>query len=233
MKMQDITIIHKPSVEEPFLIVNKPHNLPTAPLFLDDKNNLLSFCIKQYPEIQNVKGKKEIEFGLLHRIDTVTSGIVLIACNQQYYDYLNELQKKEKIVKEYNALCNKQKIDDTFPLIEYEKEHNKILISSYFRYFGPGRKEVRPVSINANKRLLDKVGKLKIYKTEIKILSEKENSVEVCCKITNGFKHQVRCHLASIGFPIENDPVYNTNIANGDIKFTASAIEFDGKKWTI
>lgn len=231
--MNSIRIIHEPSENEPYIIVYKPHNLPTAPLSIDDENNLLSLMIKKYPEIKNVKGRKEIEYGLVHRIDNVTSGLVLIACNQKFYNYIIDLQKDNKFIKEYKAICQKSKPDNTFPEISYNKQGNRITITSYFRYFGPGRKEVRPVSLNSNKKILDKVGKLKEYTTEIFVLNESNDLIEVVCRINNGFKHQVRCHLAALGLPIKNDPLYSNSSEIDDIQFEAISLEFDGKKYSL
>lgn len=228
-----IKIIHEPTEKEPFLIVYKPHNLPTAPLSDNDQNNLLAYCINLYPQIKNVNGRKTCEYGLVHRIDTVTDGLVLIAVTQMFYDYILTEQKKNNFIKYYRAECLEIKSDNTFPENNINIcENKKIIVSSFFRYFGPGNKEVRPVLENSNKKILSKVGKLTLYQTEI-VLKRENNSIKAFCCLSNGFKHQVRCHLAWIGFPIKNDPVYNkNNLLNDDINFTAYGLNFkniDGK----
>ena len=92
--MDKIKIIFEPDKNKPFLVIYKPKNLPSAPLNENDKNNALSQAIQLFPEIQNVIGKKQIEYGLLHRLDTATDGLLLICTTQECYDFLFEQQKK-------------------------------------------------------------------------------------------------------------------------------------------
>ena len=88
--MDKIKIIFEPDKNKPFLVIYKPKNLPSAPLNKNDKNNALSQAIQIFPEIQNVTGKKQIEYGLLHRLDTATDGLLLICTTQECYDFLTE-----------------------------------------------------------------------------------------------------------------------------------------------
>jgi hypothetical protein len=80
-----------------------------------------------------------------------------------------------------------------------------LVIESYFRPYGPGRKLVRPV-IDAEKKhkeiAKDKGG---FYRTEIINIDDNVFTVQ----IKRGFRHQIRCHLCWIGFPIHNDPLYS------------------------
>ena len=86
--MQKIDIIHEPTNSEPFVIINKPSGMPSAPLEASDKNNALCYAAKCFPEILSVNGIKNIECGLLHWLDTVTSGLILIATTLEFYDFL-------------------------------------------------------------------------------------------------------------------------------------------------
>jgi 23S rRNA pseudouridine1911/1915/1917 synthase len=86
------------------------------------------------------------------------------------------------------------------------------VIESFFRPFGPGRKQVRPV--------LDKYGKDKdiakdrggYYRTEVVNVTEDEYYT-FSIKLRRGFRHQIRCHLAWIGCPVLNDPLYGEQAA--------------------
>ena len=235
--MNKIEIIKESSPDKPFLIIYKPKGLASAPLSADDKDNALTQAMELFPQIKNVKGKKDIEYGLLHRLDTVTDGLMIIAATQECYDFLMEEQALGKITKYYHALCNfnpaNTKELSGFPpssvnLNKIEKGQI-ITLESYFRPFGKGKKEVRPVSPQSNKAALDKVGKKKLYQTQVKILSNTDKGVKVECKISQGFRHQVRCHLAWAGLPIQNDPIYNLDKKNAEepIKFSATKIEFE------
>lgn len=234
-----ISIINNPGKDEPFLIINKPANLPSAPLNSLEEDTALSQAVKLYPEILNIKGKKEIEYGLLHRIDTVTEGLLLIALNQDFYDSLILEQENNKFIKTYYAICDiEDSVTEGFPVIpnncNFRKNKNFIL-ESYFRAFGKGKKEVRPVIGNSGTYAEKKANLSKKYTTEVFIKNIEKNSVEVECKISQGFRHQVRNHLAWIGLPIKNDPLYNKREGCGNIQFFAIGLDFEykGKKFSF
>lgn len=230
--MQEIQIINNPSRDEPFLIINKPSGMPCAPLNENDTDNAFYHASKLYPELLEVKGKKEIEHGLIHRLDTITRGLFVIALTQSSYDNLIQQQLENRFIKTYSAECNiiEQQVLPGFPEIDLynQKQFNQKKVESYFRFYGPGNKEVRPVSTESNNKYAkSKIGKQKLYNTEIKVLSQNSKKTIVQCTITNGFRHQVRCHLAWCGLPIINDPLYNSATAQNDILFTASEINFE------
>lgn len=239
--MKTIEIIHKPTDEEPFLVINKPHGLPSAPIKEDDKENALMKAAEFYPELLLVKGKKEIEHGLIHRLDTVTDGLLVIATTQDSYEKLIKLQNDGKIIKTYTAVCdisesNPSEIEGfpDRPLTNLDKAFS---VKSYFRAFGPGSKEVRPVTESSGKAALKKLKNPVLYKTEIKII-EKTKDKAVCeCKIEKGYRHQVRCHLAWAGYPVKNDFVYNAKCRNrensSEVLFSATKISIDGLEFSL
>ncbi len=237
--MEQIRIIHEPSADKPFLVIYKPKGLPSAPLSEEDTNNALWQCIQKFPSLKNVKGKKDIEYGLLHRIDTPTDGLLLIAETQDFYDFMAEEQKNGRFYKYYSAICEKS-FENAVILGGFPKEKvpysNNMTITSYFRSYGDGGREVRPVTDSSGKAAKKKLGKLKEYKTKVSVITEKNDFVQVECKITEGYRHQVRCHLAWAGLPILGDLLYNSNKKNcpqkdsSALQFSATKIEFEYPK---
>lgn len=236
--MQEIKIVSNPN-EKDFVVIYKPQGLPSAPLLETDNNNALCQAEEFFPEIKLVRGIKQIEHGLLHRIDTETEGLVLIAKNQEFYDFMQEEQKEGRFIKTYNAECisilEKENKDGYPPLQKDVKsdllEGKVIEISSFFRNFGKGNKEVRPVTNFSGKSALKKIGKQKEYSTQLKLVSKKSEKFYFECKITSGFRHQVRSHLAWICFPIIGDNLYNPLYKeNEKLKFKATGLEFENKK---
>ena len=230
----NIEIIHTPTTEKPFLVIYKPKGLPSAPLSADDKNNALSQALEAFPELDQVHGKKEIEYGLLHRLDTATDGLMVIAATQECYDFLSNEQREGRFIKYYRAQCNinpdNAKLLGGFPDIPATKQ--SLIIQSYFRPYGPGRKEVRPVTEASGKAALSKLGKQKLYSTQIEIISLNESSGTAIteCRITEGYRHQVRCHLAWAGYPVAGDSLYNyldIKKAENILKFSATKISFE------
>lgn len=234
-----IRVISSPSKENPFVVIYKPHNLPSAPLLENEKNNALYEASLLFPEINSVKGRKEIEKGLVHRLDTVTSGLILIATDQAFYDGILEIQKENGFIKSYRAQCNV--IPDTNQVLPgFPKNLNKssdllkcndiVYAKSFFRGYGEGLKEVRPVTENSGFSALKKLKNKVEYETKIQILSKQREMASVVCTISKGYRHQVRCHLAWSGLPVINDPLYNPynkekNITE-DILFEACSFEF-------
>ena len=227
MSELQIKIIHKPDSLKPFLIIDKPAGLPSAPLNENDTNNAFYQAAKLFPQLLEVQGKKTIEHGLLHRLDTATVGLMIIAATQECYDFLQEEQKENKIIKTYSAECR----------LQHSFDEQTITITSYFRSYGPGRKEVRPVFPEDSEIALKKVEKKVLYTTNINIkkINKEKNTALVECTITNGYRHQVRCHLAWCGLPVIGDIIYNLQAKEDALKnksteqmhFCASKIQFE------
>lgn len=231
-----IKIIQGPSEENPFVILYKPSGLPSAPL-KDSDDCALNRCLELFPELNEVKGQKEIEKGLLHRIDTETRGLLLIASTQASYDFLSEQQKKGNLTKTYTAYCRKAvNLPEGMDLIAApEKKHIDSLlsekgsagtsVSSFFRTWGKGAREVRPVFQWSNTASIKKsTGTL--YTTNIELYREGEGYKAVC-SLTRGFRHQVRTHLCACGYPIKGDRLYDCSSGNGDsFDFEASSLTF-------
>lgn len=237
--MQKIKIVSSPTEEKPFVVIYKPQGLPSAPL-KDGDDSALTQAIEIFPQLKNVFGRKLIEHGLLHRIDTQTEGLLLVAASQFFYDNLLSEQSDGKFIKTYNAECITA-FDETsnekngFPPVDEkllkELESGKaVRISTYFRNYGEGQKSVRPVTENSGKAALKKLGKQKKYTTEIKLAAKTEFSYFFDCKISSGYRHQVRCHLAWLGFPIIGDRIYNFSEKNTNpeekMRFKATGLQF-------
>lgn len=234
--MQEIEIISAPTEIRPFLVINKPQGIPSAPLSAEDNYSALIQASKLFPQIKSVKGLKEIEYGLIHRIDTETSGLLLIACTQEFYDFIQTQQMNGNFIKRYKATCihNLQNTIELggFPPINKNIERllnssKEVEIASYFRNYGPGKKEVRPVTEESCMAALKKLGKPKEYRTKIIPVKKDSETVSFLCEIKSGYRHQVRCHLAWAGFPIIGDKTYNINAKKEEkMLFEATELEF-------
>jgi 23S rRNA pseudouridine1911/1915/1917 synthase len=153
----------------------------------------------------------------MHRLDFDTNGLILIAKNQKTYDFFSLMQAEGCFIKKYQALCSKNsECIQGFPPFSTERSIPGI-IESYFRSFGPGRKEVRPVLHIENKYRAFAADRGETYKTEVcsamesrRIINNIVNTFHLFdIKIKRGFRHQIRCHLAWMGYPIINDTLYN------------------------
>ena len=80
-------------IDSDFIAVDKPAGMPSAPLNQNEINNAVCTVARDFPEVMGVSGRKSIEGGLLHRLDTATRGILLFARNQTAYDSVSRLQQ--------------------------------------------------------------------------------------------------------------------------------------------
>ncbi|MCR5289872.1 MAG: hypothetical protein K6E51_07775 [Treponema sp.] len=216
---QTLRIVHAPDESNPFIILVKPSGIPSAPLSASDTTSALSIAATLYPEIKTVKNHyKDIEYGLLHRIDTATEGLLLIATTQQAYQQLLQSQAKGRFIKEYTATCTKifeqsdgfEGFDEEGLALRRTFEHTgAVSIQSFFRPYGKGRKQVRPVPIQTSRKMKHKDVSQKLYTTQIRLLSDSDHQMHVVCTLTEGYRHQVRTHLAWMRLPISGDPLYN------------------------
>lgn len=215
-----------------FAIIEKPHGLPSAPLteneLSDPKATALSWLLYHIPQAASVTGIKPIEKGLIHRLDTDTHGLILVALHQKSYEKFMLLQKQNKIIKYYSAFCNYM-ISAINPLEGFPPSPFPLCaqtrLESAFRPYGKGSVSVRPVifetihdeSSVSKKTIAQKKAGTKIYCTNILSiaaytgLSEQEKGREyrIDCSITQGFRHQIRCHLSWAQYPIIGDILYN------------------------
>jgi len=168
---------------------------------------------------QNHKGYNK-DVRLMHRLDFETNGLVLFAKNEKSYLFFKELQDKGEFIKEYSAICVPSSgffglegfPDNNFvPLcLSVSSSANKSsLIQSYFRPYGPGRKQVRPIVDIPKKHKEIAKDKGGFYQTEIIDVRDSEENKVFTVRIKRGFRHQIRCHLCWAGFPILNDPLYS------------------------
>ncbi len=173
--------------DENFLVLNKPSGLLVHPINLKKQNELtlVDLLKKYYPKISEVGDDKKLRPGIVHRLDKETSGILLVAKNQEYFNYLKNLFQKKEIKKTYLALV--------FGIL---KEKKGIID--------------KPISLKNNSiKRTTFLGKLKKEAvTEFKVIKyfKDYSFLEVYPK--TGRTHQIRVHLKSINHPIVGDKLY-------------------------
>lgn len=235
-------ILFSPTNENPFLAIWKEKNLPSCALSKDNTNSATNFALKHFPELSKIKCKNENDFGLIHRLDNRASGILLFALSQDSYDALLQFQKDEKIIKTYSAVCynleeNANLLKGYPPFMNMRELlllQKSITAKSFFRSYEKGSRAVRPVTNEQSQIILKKSGKV-LYKTNIllettmqknKVQNDENLFFQVKCKIANGFRHQVRCHLSWLGFPIIGDDLYNAHYNSEALCFECVEINF-------
>ena len=217
------------TVEDPFLVVYKPPRMHSSPLKksaadVPMEQTLLDWCARSFPEVTAVRGRNPWEGGLLHRLDYETGGLTLVARTQTSLNAFLATQKAGRFVKEYAALAAKaEKSLPSMPVPPFPAERlfmaenglPPVSIESAFRPYGPGRKAVRPVPLNFSggkpgKHALKEIvlDRGQPYRTEILEAKTEGELIVFRVRIRRGFRHQIRSHLAWLGYPLVNDALY-------------------------
>jgi len=219
---------------EDFAVVYKPPRMHSVPLKDSGGDTLLEWYAAVFPPVMELSNR---EGGMLHRLDFETQGLVLFAKNQSSLDHLLKLQDEGNFIKEYSAVCHKNSaLPSSFPtppfnfsLAEFSGR-TECAVESFFRPFGPGRKQVRPVTDDCGK--VKKIARYEIaqdqggcYRTEIINVTEDEYYT-FTIRLKRGFRHQIRCHLAWIGCPVLNDPLYGQRPASGFLALRSNGLMF-------
>lgn len=239
-----IKIIHSPTISEPYFVIDKSALLPTCALNdSDQKDNamkqLLNIIEKSSDpktqftaaSIRNIK-----ENGLLHRLDTATRGLLLVAATSEFYEYMTREQNRNRFIKSYIALCDDTRGEGG------ESNWEERTITTRFRSFGVGGAMSIPVTEGASRAARKKCKSDKCYTTKISIIARVKSGnvtidsgkkyqggsdrVIVRATITQGARHQVRSHLSFLGLPVVADALYNKNVAGEAMQFFASTISF-------
>ena len=238
---------HPDVLSEPFAVLNKPAGVPAGPGAKCEakcgdcrRPCALGWAMERYPSIRAISpAPGRFDCGLVHRLDTAVSGLLLVALTQQAYDILLAEQRARRLVKKYRALCT----------IEIEKDENEktekvrigyppcpahwergadgqyCTLESRFRPWGIRGQAVRPVTEGSGPGAQKKAAP-RTYRTEIRTGTPKDGTVEAFCCITEGFRHQVRCHLAWLGLPVVGDTLYGEPSAANALLFFATGLSF-------
>ena len=145
-------------------------------------------------QIQEYYKEKNIKPMPCHRIDRNTTGLVLFAKNNEALEILLNKFKNHEIEKHYLAL-----------VYGIPKEKHKVLEDYLFK----DNKKSQVYISNSYKKGYQKI--ITIYK----VLEErKDNTSLLDVEIKTGKTHQIRAHLAYIGYPIIGDGKYGKNEIN-------------------
>jgi 23S rRNA pseudouridine1911/1915/1917 synthase len=175
--------------DDDLLVVEKPARVPTQPGKGHQTDTLLNGLFARFGnQLQNL-GKAR-DFGLLHRLDKDTSGLLIVGLRSAVYDALRADFEKRRVRKFYWAVCaaapKKPRGVIRAPIVETE-----------------GGQE------NSSRQKLARVSRVgKIAVTAYRVLDTSPMGCLIEARPVTGRLHQVRVHLEAIGCPILGDSFY-------------------------
>lgn len=203
--MSKLEVIYE---DEDILAVNKPAGLSVHSDGRMKEETLVDWILKTHPEMRDVgepldfaRGKTFTQSasgrftssiverpGIVHRLDKETSGILVLAKNQDAFLFLKRQFQERRVEKTYNAFLHGEL-----------KEKEGVIDSP----IGKSKRDFRRRAIGASAS-----GVLREAITEYKVLKSAKEYTYAEAYPKTGRMHQIRIHFKSIGHPVVCDKLY-------------------------
>ena len=172
--------------DDDLLIINKESGMVVHPAAGHYHGTLVNALLYKYP----LNSGDKLRPGIVHRLDKDTSGLMVVAKNEWVHEKLSEMISKKEVERKYLAIVSGVIKNDS----------------------GTIDAPIGRDSHNRQKMAINENGKESI--THFKVLERFHNNTLIECKLDTGRTHQIRVHMAYIGFPVLNDPLYGRGKSN-------------------
>ena len=168
--------------DDDVMVINKPSGLVVHPGAGNFDNTLVNGLLYYTNNLSNFSD--EVRPGIVHRLDKDTSGLMLVAKSDKAHEILADDFKNKRVHREYVALLegvlpNSKAFIDA-PIGRDKKNFQKMCVT------GDGKKA----------------------RTHLTVMKRYDKYTLVRLVLETGRTHQIRVHMAYIGYPVYNDPVY-------------------------
>lgn len=174
----DIDVVYEDS---DLLVINKASGMVVHPAPGHYSHTLVNALLYRF----QISGGDKYRPGIVHRLDKDTSGLMMVAKNEKTHEKLSRMIANKEVERHYLAI-----VDGVI-------KHDTGTIDA-------------PIGRDANNRqkmaVTDVHGKEAI--THFRVLETFSNHTLVECILETGRTHQIRVHMAYIGHPVSNDPLY-------------------------
>ena len=169
--------------DEDIAILNKTRGLLVHPTN-DDEISLVNFLLYRFSSLSDIDKTRP---GIIHRLDKDTSGLIIIAKNNQAHEKMKELFKARKIYKEYITIAAGNFDEETI-IVDKGIKRDPI-------------KKIKMCASDDGKRAI----------SEIHLIKQNDLYAYLKVIIKTGRTHQIRVHLAYINHPVLGDKIYGYN----------------------
>ncbi|KUH47537.1 RluA family pseudouridine synthase [Mycoplasmopsis meleagridis] len=187
------------------VVINKPSGMVVHPAPGHYDDTLVNGLLHHFKNnLSNENGL--LRPGIVHRIDKDTSGLLIVAKNNEIHNLLAKNLKNHEIERSYLAI------------VVGQLENKKIKINLPLKR---NENDFKLISVNKNgKEAITHIELLKSF-----YINEKPYSL-IKCDLKTGRTHQIRVHLAYIKHPVYGDPIYGHKIDGFGQRLHAYKLKF-------
>jgi 23S rRNA pseudouridine1911/1915/1917 synthase len=176
----EVPVVHE---DESIVALDKPGGMRGHALDPRERGTVAAFLLARYPEVAAIG--TPLAPGLVHRLDTGTSGLQLVARTAAAFAALRGALRTGRVEKRYLAVVTGEPATGRIELpLAHDPADRRRMI--------PARPGLRAW----------------LAATDVRVLSAAAGGTLVEAVIRTGVTHQVRAHLASRGTPVIGDPLY-------------------------
>lgn len=169
--------------DEDIIVIDKPRDLVVHPSNGHEDGTLVNALLHHCKDLSGINGVKRP--GIVHRIDKDTTGLLVVAKNDNAHEYLSNQLSDHTLHREYIALVKGV----------IKEDDGKIIAP-----IGRDKYNRQKMAVET------KNGKDAI--TNFHVIKRYNQYTLVSCILETGRTHQIRVHMNYIGYPIEGDPLY-------------------------
>ena len=193
--------------DESLIVLSKPAGMVTHPAHGHWSGTLVHALLGYSPDLGTLAGEERP--GIVHRLDKDTSGLMIVAKNDDVQRALQSMIQQRLVERRYVTLVHGRIVPDTgmidAPIGRHPKEPRKMWVSDA----AGARQAVTSF------RTLERF--------ESDGLDEGYTLIE--CKLQTGRTHQIRVHLAYIKHPVVGDPLYGRRRLREDLGLTRQFLQ--------
>ncbi len=185
--------------------LDKPPNVPSIALHFTDTHSVPNFLLAHYPETATASPSR-LETGVVHRLDTPTSGLLLATRTADAYTALRAQFSNRQVKKDYLAVAC-----------------GTLRLNGRMRFFlapeGKRGQQMRLLSA-------EQPHKGQEAQSTYTCLETSSQATLLRIRIHTGVRHQIRAHLAALGHPLVGDVRYGAPAGAKRLALHAEALQF-------